>query len=52
MFIFDLEMEQIQQNQTLEAIEKLMTVVKEIAAEVLAAGSDYKTVAAQTECHM
>ena len=41
LFIFDMEMEQVQRDQTLDAIENLMTVVKEIATEALATGPDY-----------
>ena len=51
MFIFELEMEMIQRDQVLVAIEKLTTIVKEAAAEILAAGSDYKTVAEEAECN-
>ena len=51
LMIFDWEMEMIQQDQTLDAIEKLSNIVREAAAEVLAAGSDYKTVAVEAECN-
>ncbi len=50
LFIFDMEMEQVQRDQTLDAIERFIIVVKEIAAEVLAASPDYKTVAEDAEC--
>ena len=49
--IFDMEMEMIQQDQTRDAIEGLIAILKEIAAEVLAAGPDYKTVAEEAECN-
>ena len=51
LFIFDMELEQIQRDKTLDAIEKFFIVVKEIAAEVLAAGPDYRTVAVEVECN-
>ena len=50
LMIFDWEMEMIQRDQSVDAIENFMTAVKEIAAEVLAAGPDYRTVAEEAEC--
>ena len=48
LFIFDMESEQIQRQQTLAAIEKLTSIVREVAAEVLA-DPGYKTVAEEAE---
>ena len=52
LFIFDMELEQIQRDQTLDAIDKLTSIVKEAAAEAIAAGFDYKTVADETDCNL
>ena len=51
LMIFDMEMEMIQQDQTRDAIEELINIVREAAAEVLAAGPDYRTVADEAECN-
>ena len=50
LFIFDMESEMIQQDQTLDAIENLMNVVKEIATEI-SADPDYMTVMEEAECN-
>ena len=51
LMIFDMEMEMIQQDQTRDAIEELINIVREAAAEALAAGPDYRTGADDAECN-
>ena len=50
LFIFDMEMEQVQRQQTCHALDTLIKIVKDAAAE-RAANPGYKTVAQESNCN-